>query len=151
METDHARLKALTPREIDEVLDHGSHAHLGCHYWRETYVVPLTYVRNEDFIYSHTLAGKKIEMMRANPQVCVQIEEIESLFKWRSVILWGRFEELEGLDAASGMRLLIKKVADLERERGLTPLEVELSAILSKAILFRIRIEKATGRAEGFQ
>ena len=150
METEHGHLQVLTPREIDEVLDRGSHAHLGCHHWRKTYVVPLTYVRDGDFIYSHSRLGKKIEMMRANPHVCLQIEEIKGLFKWRSVVIWGRFEELRDLEAAKGMRLLIKRIADLERERGLSPLEVEISAILSKAIIYRFHIEKVTGRAEGY-
>lgn len=32
--------------------------------------------------------------MRKNPNVCFQVDEISSIFRWRSAILWGVFEEI---------------------------------------------------------
>jgi len=32
--------------------------------------------------------------MRKNPEVCFQLDVIENLASWRSVICWGTFEEL---------------------------------------------------------
>ena len=151
METLHSHLQNLSTSEISEVLDRGSHAHLACRRWRQLYVVPVTYIHDGDFIYCHSRLGKKIEMMRSNPHVCLQIEEIRGLFQWRSVIIWGRYEELADLEAAKGMSLLSKKVGDLEKKRGLSSVDDEISAILSNAIFYRIHIEKATGRAEGHE
>lgn len=149
METEHIHLQKLADAEIYEVLDRAGHGHLACHNWRETYVVPVTFVRDGDYIYSHSLVGKKIKMMRSHPQVCLQAEEIESFFNWRSVVLWGRFEELSGIEAATGMRLLTQKIAQMESQRGLSAMEVEISAILNQSVIYRIRIEKMTGRSEG--
>jgi nitroimidazol reductase NimA-like FMN-containing flavoprotein (pyridoxamine 5'-phosphate oxidase superfamily) len=113
------------------------------------YVVPITYVYEDGHIFSHSLDGKKIEMMRSNPKVCVQVEEVYSLFNWRSVIIHGRFEELKnGLEAEQGLRLLKYKIAGLANSKKISFLEVEFDAILSQAKIFRIKIEKVTGRSE---
>jgi nitroimidazol reductase NimA-like FMN-containing flavoprotein (pyridoxamine 5'-phosphate oxidase superfamily) len=151
METEHGKLRELSSREIDAVLNEGSHAHLGCRRGNEIYVVPVTYARDGDYLYSHSRRGKKIEMMRSHPHVCIQVEDVKSLFKWRSVVVHAKFEELEELEAARGMRLLMLRILELERARGLTPLEIETSAILSKAVIYRFRIEEATGRSEGYE
>jgi nitroimidazol reductase NimA-like FMN-containing flavoprotein (pyridoxamine 5'-phosphate oxidase superfamily) len=37
--------------------------------------------------------GKKIEWMRANPQVCVEADEVKSHNEWTSVIIQGRYQE----------------------------------------------------------
>ena len=153
MNTEHKNLKELTPDEMTKVLQRNSHAHLGCHHLGETYVCPITYVYEGNCIYSHSLLGKKIKMMRANPKVCVQVEEVNSLFSWKSVIVWGRFEELTGdIEAEVGLRLLKQKIAHLaevEASRKVSDLEVQLDAILSHAKIYRIEIEKMTGRGEG--
>jgi nitroimidazol reductase NimA-like FMN-containing flavoprotein (pyridoxamine 5'-phosphate oxidase superfamily) len=149
METEHRNLKELTPQEVTNLLRRGSHAHLGCYRRGEVYVVPVTYVYEGDFLYSHSPAGKKIEMMRSNKKVCLQVEDVRSLFEWQSVIVWGKYQELKGgMEAEMGLRLLKERIAQLERDRGLTPLEIQISAILSKAVIYRIKIEKVTGRAE---
>ena len=151
MHTQHGHLQVLTPAEINEVLDRGWHAHLACRHWRELYLVPLTYVHDGGFLYCHTLSGKKIKMMRSNPHVCLQVEEVKGVFRWRSIMIWGRFEELKGIEAAKCMSLLSKRISELEKESGLSPVEDEISAVLSSAIFYRVRIETATGRAEGFE
>ena len=40
------------------------------------------------------MEGKKIEMMRKNPEVCFQVDAIADLLNWESVICWGKFEEI---------------------------------------------------------
>lgn len=37
---------------------------------------------------------KKIEMMRKNPKVCFEVDDIKNIFSWKSVIAWGTFEEI---------------------------------------------------------
>lgn len=149
METEHKSLRVLEPEEIAELLRRGSHAHLGCHSRGETYVCPITYVYEDGYIFSHSLQGKKIEMMRKDPNVCLQVEEVNSLFNWKSAIVWGRFEELKGgLKMEMGLRMLKMKIAKLAVGHKLSDLEVQLDAILSNAIVFQIKVERVTGRAE---
>jgi nitroimidazol reductase NimA-like FMN-containing flavoprotein (pyridoxamine 5'-phosphate oxidase superfamily) len=37
--------------------------------------------------------GKKIEWMRLNPCVCVEIDEVRNHFRWAGLIVTGRYEE----------------------------------------------------------
>lgn len=111
-------------------------------------MVPVTYIVEDGFIYSHSRPGKKIEMMRASPHVCLQVEEVRDFHHWRSAIAWGRFEELTGDAAAMAMHLLLRKFLEYESPRRVSSLEVDMSAILETAIIFRIKIEKITGRFE---
>lgn len=92
------------------------------------------------------MPGKKIEMMRKNPHVCVQVEDVQNFFQWESVIAWGRFEELQGDEASMAMRNLIRKVNEDNNRRS--ELEVDFAAQLEKAIIYRIKLEKVTGRYE---
>lgn len=147
MYSEHKNLKELTFKESEEILKRGSMAHLGCYSHGEVFVTPITYVYEGDYIYGHSLIGKKIKMMRSNPHVCLQIGEIYTLFNWKSVIVQGHYEELkEGIAPAQALRALKVKIAGLVQ--GLTPMQVEIDAILSRAIIYRIKIEKITGRCE---
>jgi hypothetical protein len=40
------------------------------------------------------MLGQKIEWMRANPLVCLQIDEWTDHYHWMSVVVSGRYEEL---------------------------------------------------------
>jgi len=46
-------------------------------------------------LYGVTTCGEKVEWMRANPRVCVEIDEIIDFDRWMSVVVLGRYEELE--------------------------------------------------------
>lgn len=37
-------------------------------------------------------------MMRENPQVWFEVDDIKTMTNWQSVIAWGRFKEISGLE-----------------------------------------------------
>jgi hypothetical protein len=56
--------------------------HLGqiaCVRESQPYITPLQFAYQDHYIYSFATLGKRIEWMRANPLVCVEVERIESL------------------------------------------------------------------------
>ena len=74
-------------------------ARLACARENQPYIVPvfLTYYEpfaGEGCFYGFTIPGQKLDWMRANPLVCVEVDKIESHDQWVSVIGFGRFEEL---------------------------------------------------------
>jgi uncharacterized protein len=73
---------------------------LGCARNSQPYITPINFACHDRFIYSFSTVGKKIEWLRANPLACVEVDEIESAWKWTSVIVSGRYEEL--LETAGG-------------------------------------------------
>ncbi len=149
MKPQHGEIKILRQEECFELLKRSSFGHLSC-YTDELYLVPFTFFFNDGFIYSHSKIGKKIEMMRENPKICFQVEEVEDFLKWKSVIAWGKFSELEGDEAAIAMRRLIQDFASSNSGERSSQLEVDFSAQVERSIIFRIKIEKVSGRAEGY-
>src|SRR6478735_552165 len=91
-------LGQLNDEEIDALLHKQLTGRLGCHADGTTYVVPVNYTYDGNFIYAHSADGMKLSMMRKNPAVCFEVDEIAHVFRWKSVIVWGRFEEVEDLD-----------------------------------------------------
>jgi uncharacterized protein len=70
---------------------------LACTQGAQPYVVPIYFAYDNNYLYSFSTVGQKIDWMRANPLVCVQADEVVSSEQWLSVIVFGRFEELPDL------------------------------------------------------
>lgn len=141
-------LGELNKKEIVDLLESQFIGRLGCHLNDETYIVPINYVYQNNAIYAHSGEGKKIEMLRKNPRVCFQVDEIESMFKWKSVILWGTFEELKGTERQQAMQGLILRIMPNTNEPGRDPSHGISPDLRDTLIVYRINIENGTGRFE---
>jgi len=137
--------RVLSDNEARELLTTGVIGRLGCVDNDEPYVVPINYVFADGFIYSHSLPGRKIEALRAHPRACLQVDEIETEFEWRSVIAYGNFEEVR---VPSERKEILSKL--LTRFPRLTPVESVLvhDAGPPETIVFLIRVDRITGVAE---
>ena len=89
-------IRVMSSKECLRVLARAKVARLACAHKNQPYVVPvnLAYDEASDCLYGFTTAGQKIEWMRANPQVCVEVDEVAAYDQWVSVIAFGRYEEL---------------------------------------------------------
>lgn len=96
----------LTSVEIEHLLNQERVGHLGCCAHGQLYVVPITYAYDGACVYGYTREGRKLSAMRENPAVCFEVERINDLMNWQSVIAWGTFEELSGDDAAKAEVLI---------------------------------------------
>ncbi len=81
-------------KEIHELLHKVGHGHLGCALEGHPYVVPMRYYFEEPNIYIFTTVGMKTKYMDANPEVCLQVEEVHDLKHWRSVTVTGLAEHI---------------------------------------------------------
>jgi nitroimidazol reductase NimA-like FMN-containing flavoprotein (pyridoxamine 5'-phosphate oxidase superfamily) len=59
-----------------------------------------------DSLYCASTIGQKIEWMRENPLVAVEVDEIHSAQDWESVIVSGRYEEFSNTPETRDMREL---------------------------------------------
>lgn len=143
----HGETRPLPAEDMIRVLENQHLAHLGCSVGDDIYVVPISYAYEDGAFYSHSPEGQKIRMMRGNPNVCVQVEQVDGPFAWQSVIAWGTFEELKGETAAFGMRLLVRAFGDGTSRTS--PLQEDFATMLSRAVIYRIVIRRMTGRCEG--
>lgn len=145
----------LNNDEIDQVLRAEIVGRIGCHANGTTYVVPVTYVYEGGCVYSLTGEGMKLSLLRANPEVCFEVDHIVAMTNWQSVIAWGRFEELQGADAEGAMQLLVERVAQHmaaeQRQRAAPPEAVSARHAGMegrKTILYRLVLTRCTGRFE---
>ena len=106
-------LGSLSAAEIEDLLRTEVVARLGCHAENRTYIVPVTYAYDGDGLLVQSADGLKVRMMHQNPLVCVEVDHIDNLANWRSVIAWGRFEELFGSDASAALARLRERLQPL--------------------------------------
>ena len=66
----------MTEHECHEFLERASFGRLRCSLGDQPYIVSVCLAYESDCIYVFSTFGKKIEWMRANPKVCIQIDEI---------------------------------------------------------------------------
>ncbi|WP_041163704.1 pyridoxamine 5'-phosphate oxidase family protein [Mesorhizobium australicum] len=87
-------VRTLSALECTKLLATNRVAHLACAKDGKPYVVPIYYAHADNHLYAFSMPGRKIDYMRANPQVSVQVGEHGEGRKWKSVIVEGHFEEL---------------------------------------------------------
>jgi uncharacterized protein len=141
----------LTEVQIDQVLLAEVVGRIGCHADGKTYVVPIAFVYDGQHIYGHTGDGMKLRMLRANPDVCFEVDHVESLTSWQSVIAWGRFEELHGAEADQAVRLLAERIRPLvgDGERQLADASARGETTDEQwPVVYRIRLTERTGRSD---
>jgi nitroimidazol reductase NimA-like FMN-containing flavoprotein (pyridoxamine 5'-phosphate oxidase superfamily) len=142
-------LGSLDRDQIERVLHACVVGRIGVHADGRTYVVPVSYVYDGDSVYGHSADGLKIRMMRANPDVCFEVDEIDDMANWRSVIAWGRYEELKGDVAVAAMNLLSSRLAPLTTSETAGPAgRGKGHAGDGVEVAYRIRLTDRTGRFE---
>lgn len=75
--------------EIDEVLQSVGFGHFACVRDNRPYIVPINYAYDKPNIYIYTTEGKKSDMIKVNPRVCLQVENVIDNGDWRSVVFNG--------------------------------------------------------------
>ena len=124
-------------------------SHLGrlaCAKDGQPYVVPITFAADGNYLYSFSLVGRKIDWMRANPQVCVQVDEFGAAREWRSVVVQGRYEELPDRVGWKQQRehawSLLSRHAQWWEPGGLKPVK----SAPTPHLFYRIIVDEMTGR-----
>jgi nitroimidazol reductase NimA-like FMN-containing flavoprotein (pyridoxamine 5'-phosphate oxidase superfamily) len=153
MPDNHDMLGELEPGQIERVLASGVIGRIGCEADGLVYVVPMTYAYVDGAVICHTSEGQKLRMMRKNPNVCFQVDQVEDFGNWRSVIAQGVFKELQGEEAAVAFGHLVARLGPFFQGQTLTPGH-ERSTLIGKAahgptaVVFTIELREKSGRFE---
>ena len=146
-------LGILQPEEMEELLKTQIVGRIGCHAEGETYVVPISYAYEASYIYCHTHEGKKSAIMRKNPNVCFEVEEMKDMANWKSVIVQGKFEELlERKERNNAMQTLLNRylpiMSSVTTHLGKHwPFQPDDTTDID-GIVFRIAVKEKSGRFE---
>jgi len=87
-------VQEMTKSECLRILACTRLGRLACTRENQPYVVPIYFVYDEHYLYSFTTLGQKVEWMRSNPLVCVELDEVEGSDHWTSIVIFGQYEEL---------------------------------------------------------
>jgi uncharacterized protein len=136
----------MTEQQCRSALGRFDFGRLACARAEQPYIVPVNFCYDGQHVYGLTTSGQKIEWMRANPRVCLEVDERLSDREWMSVIVFGRFEELTDAPAHAAARS--HALATLQRrELWWQPASVATELRGQRApVFYRIHIERVSGR-----
>lgn len=143
----------LSAEQVEQVLRTGDVGHLGCYGDSRPYVVPISYVYDGEHVFGYTREGMKLRLMRAHPTVCFQVDHIDDITNWQSVITWGTFEELHGEDAEKARTIFSGRFTPLlgggtiERSHGMAGWG-DRPPTWQDAVLYRLTLTAKSGRFE---
>ena len=138
-------IQEMTADECSTALEQADFGRLACVRDEQPYIVPIYFSYDRTHLYGLTTFGQKIEWMRSNPRVCVEVDERTSHFQWTSVIVFGRFEELKDApehEAARAHALEILQKRDMWWQPACIATEKREQR---PPIFYRVHIEQVSG------
>ncbi|MBZ9725881.1 pyridoxamine 5'-phosphate oxidase family protein [Mesorhizobium sp. CO1-1-11] len=142
-------VRTLSTLECTKLLTANRIGHLACARDGQPYIVPLYYAHADNHLYAFSILGRKIDWMRANPLVSVQVDEHGPGRGWKSAIVEGRYEELPDTVGHKVQRdhawAMLSKHADWWEPGALKPDTFPVSDHLPH-VFFRILIGQVSGR-----
>lgn len=142
-------VREMSEEECRGLLARVDFGRLATVYQDQPYIVPIYFSYEPEYLYGFTTLGRKVEWMRANPRVCVEVDDVLSHFHWSSVVVFGRYEELPDTSAYREARLqaqvrLEKRV--LWWQTAYAAGQARNSLQPADALFYRIHIDQMTGR-----
>lgn len=141
-------IRDMTPEECRAMIGRSDLGRLGCVRENQPYVVPIYFAYEPDHLYSFATVGRKIEWMRANPKVCVEVDEIVNHFQWMSVIVNGRYQELANtreLNAERQHALLVLEKHSLWWQTAFAAQQLPTRHQNAEPLFYCIHINSMTG------
>jgi len=137
----------ISQPECEQLLSRVSIGRLGCSLNDQPYVVPVCFAYEPEWLYVFSTLGKKIEWMRQNPMVCLQVDEIANPSNWTSVVINGTYLELRERQYTVEKERARQHLAQL-LQWWLAPMaerREQTSDLLIQPVFFRISIESMSG------
>jgi uncharacterized protein len=141
------RIVAISKEECIETLERVSIGRLGCSLGDQPYVVPVAFSYEPDSIYIFSTVGKKINWMRQNPKVCLQVDEIGNRRNWLSVIVTGTYLELSKPQYTAQREHALELLAQYSHywQTALAERREQTGDLSIEPVFFRIDIESMCG------
>ena len=76
----------MSRQEVAGMLSEINIGYLACSVENKPYVVPLRFVHSGGYLYSLTSEGKKMDLMRGNPNVCINFSDVHGTNKCEQLI-----------------------------------------------------------------
>ena len=138
----------LSPHDCAEVLSRNHLGRLGCSRYDQPYIVPIlfSFDAERNCLYAFSTIGQKIAWMRENPKVCLEVEEIGDKSHWTTVLVIGRYEEIQQDPKETQARKRAEDLFQQRREWWLPGAAKAQSGEREHVVIYRIQIDRLTGR-----
>jgi nitroimidazol reductase NimA-like FMN-containing flavoprotein (pyridoxamine 5'-phosphate oxidase superfamily) len=107
-------------------------------------IEPISYVHSAGWLYGRTSPGAKLTTLEKNKWVAFEVDEVQSLFDWQSVVVHGGLYILDPQpppgakdEWAAALTLLRRLLPSAFREDDPLPF---------RDVVFRIAVQESTGR-----
>jgi uncharacterized protein len=138
----------MRSRDCRELLARLGFGRLACASNNRPYVVPIYFSYDDERLYCFSTLGRKIEWMRENPLVCVEVDEIVAHDNWVSVVALGHYLEFSNsrkdVKAREYIRSLIER-RPLWWQSGYNAVQVRHKRKPVIPVFYCIQIEEMTG------
>lgn len=138
-------IRELTRDEIDSLLARNHVGRIAFSFHDRVDLEPVHYVYSNGWLHGRTSPGTKLSTLRHHPWVAFEVDEIEGLYDWQSVIVHGvvHIPDPDGspddVAAFASTLALIREIVPHALEHAdPTP---------ERQVLFRVYAEELTGRA----
>ena len=143
----------MTLAEIENVLQSQSICRLACNDKKFPHLIPISYFYDGKYIYCQSQHGKKIELMQKDPNVTILVDIIGSMNNYKSVIVNGEYQELNGIEADAARKLLFEQIFSLMTTTRIHHFQHQEVGKIDdsqriKIIMFRIKILNSFGKKE---
>ena len=135
----------LSPEVTDHLLSSQLFGRIGCAAEGKVLILPVCYLFDGQAIYGQTYEGTKTRLLRQNPTVCFEVDDVCSPLCWRSVVVQGLYEELLGDERSYAEQRLGPGRIPPMKALGL-PDEAAITSV--PTVVYRIRILSKSGRSE---
>ena len=137
--------RELSQEECAEVLDRNHVGRVAFTFRDRVDVEPINYVYAHPWLHGRTALGTKLFTLQRHPWVAFEVDEVEGLFDWRSVVVHGVVDLLNPAATPADDEAYADTLTQLRR---LLPETLTVSdPFPGRAVLFRIHIDSLTGRA----
>ena len=137
-------IRVLEREECEAILARNAVGRLAYSYRDRVDIVPIHFVYDGGWLYGRTSPGSKLEPIAHNHWVAFEVDEVEGIFAWRSVVVRGGLYVLHA-DGPEREQVAWERALDLMR--GLVPQAgTAADPVPDRTVLFRVHADEMTGR-----
>ena len=142
------RVYELDALECAQLLSKVDLGRLGCAHHDQPYIVPIHFAfdPHRKSLFAFSSVGRKINWMRENPKVCVEVEQVEDKDHWTTVLVFGRFYELGDSADDVAARDRAKQLFERRPEWWFPAAAKTWSSEPDAVLIYGIRIDHMSGR-----
>ncbi|MEO8622797.1 MAG: pyridoxamine 5'-phosphate oxidase family protein [bacterium] len=137
-------IRTLRPAACLAMIKRGVVGRLAFSFHDRVDITPIHYVYADGWLYARTSHGAKMTTLRHSPWVALEVDEVEGVFDWQSVVVHGTVHAMEPAQGPAfvrwqkGMDLLRQLIPEMETVRDPVPF---------RSIVFGIFIDSMSGRS----